>query len=652
MIDFVKLQQLMKEQLELDRTIHSVESEGPTLDAALAEASTLLDLPLRHIEYEVIERGFNGILGAGKKDWKIKAYGKAAAQVTRTSTGGVGADGEIASVVAVNTDGEVFVRLTAEGVMLKVKPPAGSGRFAIEAMAVQALNDRFVKDVDKEIVRSVVKEAEGIYVKVGTFERNYSHDSSMRIEITDNDMKASIIVEPAGARGSDLSYDVITSFLRNNRVVYGIKKDVIERFVDYPVYKTPVLVAEGTKEVNGRNAYIEYKFETNPNKIRLRESRDGKVDFKDLQIIQNVVENQPVAVKIPAQEAIKGKTVKGDYLPAKDGVDIPLPIGKNVHADKDGRVILADINGQVMLAGGVINVEPVFVVEGNVCLKTGNIIFLGTVVITGNVEDGFSVKAAGNIEVKGTVERAELEAEGDVIVAQGITGKSTGHVKAGKSIWARFIENAIIDAGDMVVVSDGIINSQVDAYKRIVCQGKRARIVGGRLRASEEINAQIIGSSSGSTETVCEVGIDPKIKEAIDQLLLKKSSSEKELEDVQAELQALINIKAQRKNLPEDKEFLLNELMDQRNNLTSELQNIDKELNQKQEEQNAIKTRGRVSIANIIYAGTKIIVRDVVENIRNEYRSATFILEGNLIRAVKYEEPDKDAKREPEYVDD
>jgi uncharacterized protein (DUF342 family) len=32
------------------------------------------------------------------------------------------------------------------------------------------------------------------------------------------------------------------------------------------------------------------------------------------------------------------------------------------------------------------------------------------------VEDGFSVKAAGNNEVKGTVAKAELDAEGDIII--------------------------------------------------------------------------------------------------------------------------------------------------------------------------------------------------------------------------------------------
>jgi uncharacterized protein (DUF342 family) len=293
----------------------------------------------------------------------------------------------------------------------------------------------------------------------------------------------------------------------------------------------------------------------------------------------------------------------------------------------------------------------VFLVQGNVCLKTGNIIFLGTVIVTGNVEDGFSVKAAGNIEVNGSVERADLEAEGDVIVRQGIVGKNSGTVKAGKSVWAKFIENAIIDAGNMVVASDGIINSQVDAYKRIVCQGKKGRIVGGRLRASEEINAQYIGTGSGNTETVCETGIDPKLKEALEQLVEDKALREKELTKVQDDAQSLINIKAQRKSLPEDKEFLLSELMDQRNALITELQKIAKSISEKQAEQNNLKARGRVSAANVIYPGTKIIIRDTTESIKSEYRAATFVLENNLIRAIKYEEPDDEAKRGPETHD-
>jgi uncharacterized protein (DUF342 family) len=250
--------------------------------------------------------------------------------------------------------------------------------------------------------------------------------------------------------------------------------------------------------------------------------------------------------------------------------------------------------------------------------------------------------------VNGTVEKAELDAEGDVIVHQGITGKSAGMVRAGRSVWARFIENAVVEAGNMVVASDGIINSQVDAFKRIICQGKRAHIVGGRLRASEEINAKILGSPTSGTETIFEVGFDPKSKEELSRLEIQKAESERQLEEIQLNLQTLINIKKQRKSLPEDKEAYMQELMDKRQILMSDMQKINEDIGKVQNFLNNLKTRGRVSASSKVYPGVKILIRDAKEDVRNEYRAVTFVLENGLIRVTKYEETDEDIKRGPD----
>jgi uncharacterized protein (DUF342 family) len=258
------------------------------------------------------------------------------------------------------------------------------------------------------------------------------------------------------------------------------------------------------------------------------------------------------------------------------------------------------------------------------------------------------VKAAGNIEVNGTVEKAELDAEGDIIVHQGIIGKNSGMVKAGRSIWARFIENTNVEAGNMVVVSDGIINSNVDAFKRIICRGKRAYIVGGRLRASEEINAKILGSPTSGTETICEVGIDPKSKMQLELLTIKKAEMEKQLEDIQRNIQTLINIKKQRKSLPEDKEVQMGELMDKRQVLTTDMKKTVEEIAKIEEFLNTIRVRGKVSASHKVYPGVKIKIRDMPLDARTEYKAVTFILENNLVRATKYEEPDEEAKRAPD----
>ena len=648
MVDFIQLQQIVRERLERDRNIRTVNAAGATLEDAVAQAAALLNIPVRKLEYEVTERGASGFLGSGKKDWIISAYERIIAK--KEKSGGTKNETEEAAEVEVNpnVDGDAFLHLSSDGVFLKVVPPRGHGKRASVSAALAQLNDRHITEFDKDLVSQAVHNAAGEYVRVGSFEHRPLNDSMLTVEITEAEMKASITVSPPGLGGADLSVETYLSFLRNNRVIYGVKEEFLRSFADRPVYKEKVVVAEGIKGEDGRDAYIQYNFETDQGKIRLKEGNNGRIDFKELNIIKNVVENQPLAKKMPPAQGISGRTVTGKALPARNGRDIPLPLGKNVHLGDDEATIIADINGQVVIAAGKINVEPIYTVQGGVDLKTGNIIFLGTVVINGNVEDGFSVKAAGNIEVNGTVGKADLDAEGDIIVHHGITGKSAGTVKAGRSIWARFIENTMVEAGNMVVVSDGIINSQVDALKRIICRGKRANIVGGRLRASEEINAKILGSPTSGTETICEVGLDPKRKIQFETLAAKRAEMERQLKDVQLNLQTLVNTKKQRKSLPQDKEAFMSDLMDRRQMLMTDLRVNTEDMGRVQEYLAAIKTRGRVSASVKVYPGVRIIIREAENNVHTEYRAVTFILENGLIRVTKYEEPDDEVKKGPD----
>ena len=648
MVDFVQLQHILKDRLEQDRSIRSITVTSATLEDAIAEASTLLDVPVRKLEYEITERGASGFLGTGKKDWIIQAYELIDVRKEKIKAL-ISAEEEMEGEQEnPNANGEVFLHLNIDGAYLKAIPPKGKGRPAVLNEAVRLLDGRFVTGYDKDTVSKIIHAAEGEYKKVGDFEKRPVNDSMLTLKVSEMEMKAHIIITAPGIGGCDISVETYLTFLRARRVSYGINEDFLRELVDRPVYNEELLVAEALKAEDGKDAYIQYNFETDHGKMRLREGSDGRIDFKELNIIKNVVQKQPLAKKIPAAHGVVGRTVTGKSIPAKSGKDIPLPVGKNVHVGDDGLTIIADINGQVILSGGKINVEPIHTVQGNVDLKTGNIIFLGTVIINGNVEDGFSVKAAGNIEVTGTVGKADLDAEGDIIVHRGITGKFTGTIRAGRSIWARFIENAKVESGYMVVVSDGIINSDVSAFKQIVCRGKRANIVGGRLRASEEINAKVIGSPSSGTETLCEVGVDPKTKALLDEVLLRKADMEKQLEEVQLNMKTLINIKKQRKSLPKEKEAFLNELMDKRELFVSDLRAIGEEMAEVQDSLNSLETRGKVSASVKVYPGVKIKIKDAVNVIHADYKAVTFVLEGGLIRVIKYEEPNDEAKRGPD----
>ncbi|MCL2801696.1 MAG: FapA family protein [Treponema sp.] len=645
MIDFAQLQEIVKKQLEIDRAIRSVDASGPTLEAAVNEAAALLDTSIRKLEYEIIERGSAGFMGAGKKDWLIRAYERISTKKKKQAEEHLDDFDTDSEFVIQDKDGDAYVQCWHDGVYLKVTPPVGNGRKIYSAYALQALHNRNVESFENSMVEKIIEEAAGFYIKVSEYKHNPMNDSMASIEVDDAEMRVFVTVIPPGNGGADLTVEAFKSLLTQNRVYHGVKEEFLIEFADRPVYREKVEIAEGTKPQNGKDAYIEYNFEIDQTKIKLKEGTNGRVNFKELNIIQNVVQNQPLAKKKPPEDGIDGKTVTGKILPARAGSDIPLPVGTNVHVGDDGDTIIADINGQVILAGGKISVEPVLTVEGDVNLKTGNIIFLGNVIITGNVEDGFSVKAAGNIEVKGTVSKAELDAEGDVIIYQGVNGKSGGKIRAGRSFFSRFIENANVEVGNMVVVTDGIINSNVDALKSIICQGKRANIMGGRLRAGEEINAKVLGNSTSGTETICEVGFDPHSKIELERLMEIKSNAEDELDGMKLDLQSLINTKKQRKSLPDDKEAYLQELMERRQLLTEELEKAIEGIQKVQEYMGQIQVRGRVSASTKVWPGVRIWIRDVKEDVRTEYKATTFILENGLIRVTKYEEPDEQAKK-------
>ncbi len=641
MVKMDQIQAYMRKQAAEDKQKQFVNVTADSLDEAVSEAAVELSLPVRRIAYEVLQRGSKGFFGAGKQPFIIMAY-----PVTETEAGegdeesldmDFGFSGEAESA---DRDGRTLVRLTPDGVMLKVTPPKGSGARATEQEALNAIRERSTEKIDTSNVAKAVKLAEGEWVKVADLDYDPANDAMLSVEIAEMEMRAYLTLYPPGPGGTDPDYDTIVSHLQSNGVVHGFKEEVIQQIEEDPPYREPVLVAEGDKTRNGEDAKIVHNFDIDTNKIKLTET-DGRVDFKELNIVQNVVEGQVLAKKKPAEHGEAGRTVTGKLLPATDGADESIQIGKNVSLSEDGMTAVADINGQVVIHSGKITVEPVYVVSGDVNLKTGNVLFLGTVVVKGNVTDGFNVKASGNIEIMGNVGKSQLDSEGDIIVHQGVAGKNEGVVRSGGSLWSRFIENVRVESGGLVVVSDGIINSEVYANRKVICRGKRASIVGGHVRASEEIDAKTLGSVAGM-ETLLEVGYDPKSRERYDELTTSIEEQEKELEEITRNLKTIANLRKEKKELTEDKVKSAKEMQNRRNEIQSTLEDERKELQDLEEYLNELRVAGKVSASGNVYPGVKINIKDASLDVRNDFSNVTFVAEAGAVKVAKYEESEED----------
>ena len=640
MVNIGNIRDYMRSQAEEDRIKKWIQVEGVDLDDALRQAAIELGVSVKKLEYEIRDPGKKGSFGLGMRKCVIIAY-PVISRVDDNPDEDFDINLSGVEEKSVDKDSEIIVRLTSEGAFLAVFPPLGKGRKATEKQAAAKLNSRNVKDIDQRLVSEVIKIANGSSVKVGEFIYNPASDAIISVEITDFEMKAFVSVKMPGKGGTDVDFDTVLNFLTNNNIIHGIDEDRIRELEKHPVYDTSILIAEGTKAVNGNDATIIYNFDINRSEIKLKE-KNGKVDFKEQNLIKNVVEGQALARKISLEEGQSGRTVTGRLLPAKDGKDIVFEVGKNVKLSDDEKTAVAEINGQIMILSGKLNVEPIYVVPGDVNLKTGgNVTFLGTVLVKGSVADGFKVKAAGNIEVIGNVGKAELDAEGEIIVHQGVNGKNGGFVRAGKSVWAKFLENAIVEAGEIVVASDGIINCRVEANKKIICQGKRATIVGGVLRAAEEIHAKSLGSVAGS-ETVLEVGYDPKSKKRLAKLAENMETLTKELDEVELNINTIKNLVKLKKKLSDEKKTYLNQLMEKQSEIEKQKTAVVDETEEIEAYLSSLSVKGRISSSFKVFPGVKMHIKEAFLEVTNEFKAVTFIKENGLIKITRYEELEED----------
>jgi uncharacterized protein len=633
MVSLSEIRDYMRKQLAADREVREVRAEGSTREEALRQGAIELGLPIRGVEFEVQETGSAGIFGRGRRPWVLLVY-EAGSREGRAEPSAEVALGELDGTSSRNRDGEVFVKLTSSGVLLRVTRPEGDGEPATVRKAIAKLAQRGIAEMDEALVARVVKRAEGEYVRIGDHEYDPSRQSVVKVDVTEGEMKAFVTISAPGPGGPDATREELSAILEANGVVHGASEDALRGIDDAPRYGEPILVAEGSRVVNGADAQVAFNFRTDYT-LQLRE-KAGRVDFKEINLIENVEAGQVVARKTPAEPGTDGMTVTGRVLPAKPGKDVRIDVGDHVRLSEDGLEAIAEINGQVLLSAGKVHVEPIHTVNGDVNLHTGNIIFLGTVIVRGNVEDGFTVKAAGNIEVLGSVGKCVLDAEGDVRVHQGVNGKNSGLIRSGRSVFAKFINSARVEAEQDVFVNEGIMHSMVDANRRIICQGRRAAIMGGRLRAAEEINAKSIGSP-GASETIVEVGFDPKREEHLTTLEKKRDEIEKTLKEVELNIGTLEGFKRSQAQLPPDRQASLDELGKRRTSLYAELKEVVKEIGTIQEYLASLAVNGKVSVSDRVYPGVKIFIKNESLPVRSEFKRVSFVLDGRQIRIGKYE---------------
>jgi uncharacterized protein (DUF342 family) len=338
-------------------------------------------------------------------------------------------------------------------------------------------------------------------------------ESSVAFSMSEDKMSAYLQVMEADDH-NPFTVEGLRQLLNAYGVVFGIRTDALEKMAASPKSfgSTGLEVAQGRPPRNGEDGKIRLLIETEHDESGPARLDDGKVDYREIRRLNSVSKGQLIAERLPAADGLPGMNVAGEVIAARDGKEARFPIGQNVVADPERSRLYAVIDGLfVKTERNKFNVFPIYEINGNVDYKTGNIDFIGTVIVRGNVLGGFRVKAAGDIRVVGGVEGAELTADGSIEITGGIMAGNKGLVKAGRHIKCSFIQEGNLAAGEDVVVNQSIMHSQVRAGRSVICGGAKGLIVGGLIQAGEKIEARIIGNTM-STPTVLEAGFAPELR--------------------------------------------------------------------------------------------------------------------------------------------
>lgn len=141
--------------------------------------------------------------------------------------------------------------------------------------------------------------------------------------------------------------------------------------------------------------------------------------------------------------------------------------------------------------------EPAWEIVGNVGLATGAIWHNGDLHVHGNVLKGMTVRASGQVHIRGDVETAFVDAGGDITIDGGLLG--TARSAAG-SITCRFAQGAQIDAArGNVRVQESAMHSTLHAGGEVSVGGI---LLGGTCYGEGGVQAHTAGSPSGVATTI------------------------------------------------------------------------------------------------------------------------------------------------------
>jgi uncharacterized protein (DUF342 family) len=518
-----------------------------------------------------------------------------------------------------NETGCFSLEVRGESIYLNVTEKNADNMVTVKA--VKELLKKFdAKNIDDAAINKAISVTGNDVIVAGV------DKPSIDVVIAENDMKAFVCIS-GSAQHMKFSREDILDELKKRGIVFGIDEKAAEQALANPGKQ--FLIAVGKDSVNGHDAQIIFKQQVNDEKGKPKAISGGRVDYKDLDLFTAVAEREVIAEKIPFKKGEDGSTVKGRILKSVAGKDRKMNVGKNIAVE--GNLFVAKTAGHLVINKDRMEVLPVLEIKSDIDLSTGNITFPGNVLIKGNVQQGFFVKAQGNVRINGSIFGGTVEGK-TIEVKHGIQSANDSYVKAEESITAKFVENAVLYAGGDIKITDTILHSKVSSGRKVLVTGSKGLIAGGRVTAGEEVDSKNIGTQM-APPTIVEVGINPalkeeyvRLKESYRETLSKQESIKKSLLLIKPDDSAVV---------PESRQELYMKMTKANFSLLGSINEMKERLVGIEEDFSKLSI-GKIKCSGLVYPGVKLIINNVVYPVRDILQFSLFYLDDNEVKFAPY----------------
>lgn len=475
-------------------------------------------------------------------------------------------------------DGAFWLCYREDGVYLKVRPAKDGGKTIDKMQMIETIKRKKIDHPRLDVISALIANIHPSEEKIAEAQEEVVLDEEMSVEFSEDKMQVFLTLFPPDEKGKTLSAGEIRQTLEERyHVVSGIDEEALEALGgEGKAYGQKALIAQAIAPQDGKDGSVTYHFATDDRMGLSADDETEKIDFRNISKFERVDEGQVLVSREFATAGSDGTDVFGKRIPAKKGKEAQFPKpGKNVTLSEDRRELRSLIKGKASIQGGKVVVLPHIKIDGDVDMSVGNVDFDGDIVISGNINPGFTIKATGNILVAGSVEAASLQAAGNVTIKGGVKGADKGTITAGGSVSAPFIERTTITAGENLITGM-LVNSQVTCEGCVDVSQGRGTLVGGVTSAGQYVAARTVGSDAGIPTRISIGALAQKRLRVTEldktlvqlesninrlELALKKQSSDAS-EKAKLDLKvASLKLKAEKAKLTAEKEALEEEIL-------------------------------------------------------------------------------------------